>query len=178
MKESSDRIRLLAALYAATVITGTQLINEAFGITPHIAERLTSSRELTRVQAFAKPARASASGSGVPVSETVPFVTAGEYKRVSGEQLHGVTKVADLAVEQAKFRDWLLANTAVTSVHFEQKQLIWVQLSPEKYTSKANVERIAADIARWYARRTGQKAAICTVWRGNQIYAKGSYFGE
>jgi len=76
---------------------------------------------------------------------------------------------------KSEFENWLYANTAVTEVHFESDWQIWVTLESYKYTSKENVEQIAETIARWYAQKMNKSYTICTVWRGNSIYAKGSY---
>ena len=79
------------------------------------------------------------------------------------------------ADKQIEFEEWLLKNTAVIEVHFESNWQIWVRLSPEKYTNKANVTRIAEQIAAWYAQRMNKTRAICTVWdySNRYVYAKG-----
>lgn len=81
------------------------------------------------------------------------------------------------AKEQIKFEEWLLKNTAVIEVHFESDWLIWVRLSPGKYTNKANVKQIAETIAKWYAQRMNKTRTICTVWNYSltSVYVKGHY---
>ncbi|HET6555984.1 MAG TPA: hypothetical protein VFG54_01635 [Prolixibacteraceae bacterium] len=74
---------------------------------------------------------------------------------------------------QDDFKKWLLENTSVTEVHYESDWQIWVTLEASKYTSESNVEEIAKSIARWYANKMNKDFAICTVWLGKSVYAKG-----
>lgn len=76
---------------------------------------------------------------------------------------------------QSEFENWLYNNTAVIEVHFESDWQIWVTLESYKYTSESNVEEIAEDIARWYAQRMNKSFTVCTVWKGDDVYAKGNY---
>ena len=80
-------------------------------------------------------------------------------------------------VIQDEFKKWLLKNTAVIEVHFESNWQIWARLSPDKYTSKDNVEQIAESIAQWYAKKMGKNFTVCTIWNqsGSKIFAKGTY---
>lgn len=77
--------------------------------------------------------------------------------------------------KQSNFKDWLFRNTAVTEVHFESNWQIWVTLESYKYTSESDVKEIAKTIARWYAQKMSISRAACTIWYGDQIYAKGYY---
>lgn len=88
-----------------------------------------------------------------------------------------VKKTGDIPTEQKNFKKWLLENTSVIDVHFESDWQIWLRLSPDKYTTKENVEQIAETIARWYANKMGKKLSVCTVWNysGNKVFAKGRY---
>jgi tetratricopeptide (TPR) repeat protein len=92
------------------------------------------------------------------------------YPRSSGS-----TNFSSSSNPQAEFINWLYSNTAVTEVSFESDWQIWVTLQPYKYTSKSDVEEIATTIAGWYAQKTNKSLVICTVWRGDKVYAKGSY---
>ena len=87
----------------------------------------------------------------------------------------GKSEYSTLDSKQNDFKDWLFSNTAVTEVHFESDWQIWITLEAYKYTSEENVEEIARTIAKWYAQKMSASHAVCTVWRGEEIYAKGSY---
>lgn len=82
--------------------------------------------------------------------------------------------------EQSKegFKAWALNNTAVTYFEYPEGSdwQIWVRLSPDKYTTKENVESIALHLARYYKIQTGfDKLIIVTVWHPykNEVFAKG-----
>ena len=82
--------------------------------------------------------------------------------------------------EQAKenFKSWALKNTAVTYLEYPEGSdwQIWVRLTPDKYTTKDNVESIALQLARAYKMQTGlDKLVIVTVWHPYkaEIFAKG-----
>ena len=90
-------------------------------------------------------------------------------------QSSGSSNYSSSSNTKSEFENWLYANTAVTEVHFESDWQIWVTLESYKYTSEENVEQIAETIARWYAQKMNKSYTVCTVWRGNSIYAKGSY---
>jgi len=90
------------------------------------------------------------------------------------EQDSNTQKIETTKNPQEDFKIWLLANTAVIEVHYESDWQIWVTLQSSKYTTESNVEIIAKDIARWYAKRMNKDFAICTVWQGSSVYAKGN----
>lgn len=90
-------------------------------------------------------------------------------------QSSGSSNYSSSSNTKTEFENWLYANTAVTEVHFESDWQIWVTLESYKYTSEENVEQIAETIARWYAQKMNKSFTVCTVWRGNSIYAKGNY---
>ena len=75
---------------------------------------------------------------------------------------------------QEKFKRWALDNLAVTDIAINSSTL-FVTLTPDKYTTKANVEEIARTIARYYCLQTKERGAVCRVYRGKELYAKGSY---
>jgi hypothetical protein len=82
--------------------------------------------------------------------------------------------------QQAKedFKSWALNNTTTTYLEYPEGSdwQIWVRLSPEKYTTKANVEAIAIYLAKAYKMQTGfDKLVIVTVWYPykNEVFAKG-----
>ena len=71
-----------------------------------------------------------------------------------------------------------MKNTAVTYLEYPEDSdwQIWVRLTPDKYTTKDNVESIALQLARAYKMQTGfDKLVIVTVWHPNkaEIFAKG-----
>jgi hypothetical protein len=82
--------------------------------------------------------------------------------------------------KQAKedFKSWALHNTAVTYLEYPEGSnwQIWVRLSPDKYTTKDNVESIALNLAKAYKMQTGfDKLVIVTVWYPHKakVFAKG-----
>ena len=82
--------------------------------------------------------------------------------------------------EQAKetFKSWAINNTSVTYFEYPEGSdwQIWVRLTPDKYTTKDNVESIALHLARAYKMQTGfDKLVIVTVWHPYkaEIFAKG-----
>jgi hypothetical protein len=83
-----------------------------------------------------------------------------------------------LANRQAAFSKYLIKNTAVTSTHWLAKDLLWVTLKPEIYTTTENVETIARNIAFWWAGRMGLEYACVEVRFGKHRYAVGTYQGE
>lgn len=83
--------------------------------------------------------------------------------------------------DQAKsnFKSWALKNTSATYFEYPEGSdwEIWVRLTPDKYTTKENVESIALQLARAYKMQTGfRKLVIVTVWHPlkAEVYAKGS----
>lgn len=76
-----------------------------------------------------------------------------------------------------EFMQWARENLAVTDIAINSSTL-FVTLTPDKYTSKANVEQIAKTIARYYCIQTQSSAAICRVFSGKQLYAKGMYINR
>jgi len=63
------------------------------------------------------------------------------------------------------FKKWALKNTAITWLEYQEDGIIWVRLSPEKYTTKSNVKAIAKNIAKFYKLQTNyNKPIIVTVW--------------
>jgi len=82
--------------------------------------------------------------------------------------------------EQSKetFKSWAINNTSVTYFEYPEGSdwEIWVRLTPDKYTTKDNVESIALQLARAYKMQTGfDKLVIVTVWQPYKakIFAKG-----
>ena len=75
---------------------------------------------------------------------------------------------------QERFKHWALSNLAVTDIAINSSTL-FVTLTPDKYTSKANVEEIAHTIARYYCLQTNERGAVCRVYWGKELYAKGTY---
>lgn len=82
--------------------------------------------------------------------------------------------------EQAKenFKSWALNNTAVTYFEYPEGSdwQIWIRLTPDKYTTKENVESIALYFAKAYKMQTGfDKLVIVTVWHPykNEVFVKG-----
>ena len=82
--------------------------------------------------------------------------------------------------KQAKesFKSWAIKNTATTYLEYPEGSdwQIWIRLSPEKYTTKDNVESIAIQLAKAYKMQTGfDKLVIVTVWHPykNEVFAKG-----
>ena len=76
------------------------------------------------------------------------------------------------------FKKWALNNTAATYFEYPEDSdwQIWVKLTPDKYTTKDNVESIALQLAKAYKIQTGfNKLVIVTVWYPNksEIFAKG-----
>ncbi len=68
---------------------------------------------------------------------------------------------------------------ALTHIEVDDSQsTVFVRLTPDKYTSKANVKEIATTIAHAYTYQTSTKFAICSVFRGDSIYAVSSYTAE
>ncbi len=99
----------------------------------------------------------------------------------SSVQAEGADKVRHGSFnKQAKesFKSWALNNTAVTYLEYPEGSdwQILVRLTPDKYTTKHNVESIALQIARAYKMQTGfDKLVIVTVWHPYkaEIFAKG-----
>ena len=99
----------------------------------------------------------------------------------SSDRAEGADKVRHGSFnEQAKenFKSWALNNTAVTYLEYPEGSdwQIWVRLTPDKYTTKDNVESIALHLARAYKMQTGfDKLVIVTVWHPYkaEIFAKG-----
>ena len=81
---------------------------------------------------------------------------------------------ANRSAAQEKFKQWALDNLAITDIAINSSTL-FVTLTPDKYTSKANVEEIARTIARYYCLQTKERGAVCRVYIGKELYAKGSY---
>lgn len=82
------------------------------------------------------------------------------------------------AKAKENFKSWAFNNTAVTYLEYPEGSdwQIWVRLTPEKYTTKDNVESIALHLAKAYKMQTGfDKLVIVTVWYPNKakIFAKG-----
>jgi len=80
-------------------------------------------------------------------------------------------------IQKRDFKNWAIENTGITDVVFQDNGYsIWVWLTPEKYTNKGNVKKIAEFIARAYKMQTGyNELVIVTVWDYNGgIYAKGN----
>lgn len=82
--------------------------------------------------------------------------------------------------KQAKedFKSWALNNTATTYLEYPEDSdgQIWIRLSPEKYTTKDNVESIALQLAKAYKMQTGfDELVIVTVWHPykTEIFVKG-----
>lgn len=75
---------------------------------------------------------------------------------------------------QNKFKTWAKDNLAVTDIAINSSTL-FVTLSPEKYTSKENCEQIARTIARYYCIQTGERFAVCRIYWGKQVFAKGEF---
>ncbi len=82
--------------------------------------------------------------------------------------------------KQAKedFKSWALNNTAATYLEYPEGSdwQIWIRLTPEKYTTKDNVESIAIQIAKAYKMQTGfDKLVIVTVWNpyNDEVFTKG-----
>lgn len=76
------------------------------------------------------------------------------------------------------FKKWALNNTAATYFEYPEGSdwQIWVKLTPDKYTTKNNVESIALQLAKAYKIQTGfNKLVIVTVWYPNKskIFTKG-----
>lgn len=74
------------------------------------------------------------------------------------------------------FKKWALNNTAVTYFMYPEGSdwQIWVRLTPDKYTTKENVESIALHLAKSYKLQTGfDKLVIVTVWHPykNEVFA-------
>jgi len=89
-----------------------------------------------------------------------------------------VTKPKVTQAAKNKFKKWALENTAVTYLEYPEGSdwQLWVRLKPEKYTTKANVEQIALNIARYYKLQTKfNSLVIVTVWDPNrsEIIVKG-----
>ncbi len=78
------------------------------------------------------------------------------------------------AEAKEKFKKWAMDNLAVTDIAINSNTL-FVTLTSDKYTSKANVEEIAQTIARYYCLQTKEKYAVCRVFIGEKLYAKGTY---
>ncbi len=79
------------------------------------------------------------------------------------------------AEANAKFKQWALENTAVTDISINSSSL-FVTLTPEKYTTEANVQHIANALARAYCLQTNKRFAVCRVYLGERVYAKGDFF--
>lgn len=80
--------------------------------------------------------------------------------------------------EEAKriFKEWAINDTAVTWLEYQANGIIWVRLSPSKYTSKVNVQKIADHLARVYRLQTNyNKTIVVTIWDPYQakMWAKG-----
>jgi len=72
------------------------------------------------------------------------------------------------------FKKWAVENTAVTDIAFDDAGItMFVTLTPEKYTNRDNVRLIAESLARAYVNQTGAEFVGCSVFLGNQEYAKG-----
>ena len=76
------------------------------------------------------------------------------------------------------FKRWALNNTAATYFEYPEGSdwQIWVKLTPDKYTTKDNVESIALQLAKAYRMQTGfNKLVIVTVWHPNrsEVFVKG-----
>lgn len=83
----------------------------------------------------------------------------------------------DPAAKQ-RFEEYALKNFAITSFEYVHDDTIWIQLTPDKYTTKKNVEAIATSIARAYKAQTGYKDLVFVhVWHPykQEQYAKGEY---
>ena len=76
-----------------------------------------------------------------------------------------------------EFMQWAKKNLAVTDIAIRSNTL-FVTLTADKYTSKANVSQIAKTIARYYCIQTQNHAAVCRVFMGDQLYAKGMYLNK
>ena len=87
----------------------------------------------------------------------------------------GKTQISNTA--KVNFKKWALKNTAVTSLEYADNSdwKIWVRLSPEKYTTKKNVENIALRLAEFYKIQTKYDGlVIVTVWDSQgSVVAKG-----
>lgn len=74
------------------------------------------------------------------------------------------------------FKEWALENTAVKWLEYQADGMIWVRLSPAKYTSKTNVQKIAEHLAKAYRLQTNyKKPIVVTIWDPykSKIWAKG-----
>ena len=74
------------------------------------------------------------------------------------------------------FKEWALESTAVKWLEYQADGMIWVRLSPEKYTSKTNVQKIAEYLAKAYRLQTNyKKSIVVTIWDPykSKIWAKG-----
>lgn len=80
----------------------------------------------------------------------------------------------DTTQAQEKFKQWALCNLAVTDIAIKSHTL-FVTLTADKYTTKPNVVLIANDIARAYCLQTKERAAVCRIYLGKELYAKGDY---
>ena len=122
-----------------------------------------------------------------------------EYRTVKDDEFQALLSIADDGAEKAlelkkaeasknriikqleqqqKFEDfkaWAINHTAVTDIVINSNVSIFVSLTANKYTNRDNVRVIAEKLAYAFCSQTGSKYAICEVYYGNEVYAKGSH---
>ncbi len=96
------------------------------------------------------------------------------------KRVQGADKLRDAKFdEEAKksFKVYALKNMTVEWLEYQEDGIIWVRLIPTKYTSKANVQKIAEYLAKAYRLQTNYKKPISvTIWDPykSKIWAKGT----
>jgi len=100
---------------------------------------------------------------------------AAEEEQKAQKEAAKAEKDKRIAKQNEEFKAWALKNTSVTDIAINGETTIFVTLSAEKYSNRDDVRVIAETIARWYGQRTGSRYVSCSVYYGNEVYAKGVY---
>lgn len=108
----------------------------------------------------------------VSTKEKTKITPTAELEKQKSQTKQEMEKALDEAKKEREFKNrekkyvsWARKTGGVDEIKIVGDGLVWVILTPEKYTTKENVEAIARSLACAYKKQTGYDGtAIVTVW--------------